>query len=83
MALTANGATLLSLQSTYAAQFDSFVNSAWRLWSGMGAAAVVTRIVRSVGAEWSALATAAARLDRPGASPPNGAGRATGPCSPG
>ncbi len=54
MALTANGATLLSLQSTYNAQFDSFVNSGIALVVGMGAAAIVTRIVRSVGAEWSA-----------------------------
>jgi uncharacterized membrane protein YccC len=55
MALTANGATLLSLQSTYNAQFDTFINSAIGLVIGMGGAAVITAVIRSVGAEWSAL----------------------------
>ncbi len=55
MALGANGATLLSLQSTYNASFQPFINSGIALVVGMGMAAIVTRIVRSVGAEWSAL----------------------------
>ncbi len=55
MALSANGATLLSLQTTYNAQFEPFINSGTALILGMAAAAVITRIVRSVGAEWSAL----------------------------
>ena len=54
MALGANGATLMSLQATYSADFAAFANSAVALVVGMGLAAMVTRIVRSVGAEWSA-----------------------------
>jgi uncharacterized membrane protein YccC len=54
MALSANGATLLSLQTTYNASFPPFINSALALIVGMGIATLVTRIVRSVGAEWSA-----------------------------
>jgi uncharacterized membrane protein YccC len=55
LALSANGATLLSLQSTYNAEFEPFINSAVALVVGMATAALVTAIVRSVGAEWSAL----------------------------
>ncbi len=54
MALTVNGATLLSLQETYNADFGSFANSALAFVAGLGAAAVITRLIRSVGAEWSA-----------------------------
>ena len=54
MALGANGATLMSLQSTYSADFAAFANSGIALVVGMGVAAMMTRIVRSVGAEWSA-----------------------------
>ena len=54
MALASNGATLLSLQSTYNATFEPFANSGLALLVGMGLAAIVTAVVRSVGAEWSA-----------------------------
>ena len=47
-------ATLLALQSTYSADFATFINSSVSLVIGMAAAAVVTRLMRSVGAEWSA-----------------------------
>ena len=52
--LAANGSTLLSLQSTYDAQFGPFVDSAVALVVGIGMAAIITAIIRSVGAEWSA-----------------------------
>jgi uncharacterized membrane protein YccC len=54
MALSANGATLLALQSTYSADFASFANSGVAAVIGMSAAAVVTRLLRSVAADWSA-----------------------------
>ncbi|MDI4236547.1 FUSC family protein [Bradyrhizobium sp. Arg237L] len=54
MALAANSATLLALQSTYDADFASFTNAAIALLLGMAAAAVITRLARSVGAEWVA-----------------------------
>ncbi|HEY0523418.1 MAG TPA: FUSC family protein, partial [Stellaceae bacterium] len=54
MALAANSATLMGLQSAYSADFASFMNSGLALVFGMSAAAVVTALVRSVGAEWSA-----------------------------
>src|SRR5258708_12498882 len=47
-------ATLLALQSTYSADFATFINSSVSLVIGMAVAAVVTRLMRSVGAEWSA-----------------------------
>ena len=53
LALAANGATVMALQSTYSADFQSYVNGNVALLSGMYAAAVVTRLVRSVGAEWA------------------------------
>ncbi len=53
MAITLNGATLLSLQSAYDADFPTFVNAGIASVIGMAIAAVVTAIVRSVGAEWS------------------------------
>lgn len=52
--LAANGSTLLSLQATYDAQFAPFVDSAVALVVGIGMAAVITAVIRSVGAEWSA-----------------------------
>ena len=52
--LAANGSTLLSLQSTYDAQFAPFVDSAVALVVGIGMAAIITAVIRSVGAEWSA-----------------------------
>ncbi len=48
------GNTLLSLQSTYDADFPSFINAGIAAIVGMTIAAVVTAITRSVGAEWSA-----------------------------
>ncbi|HST76690.1 MAG TPA: FUSC family protein [Acetobacteraceae bacterium] len=54
MALAANGATLMSLQDTYSADFAVFANNAIALVVGLATAAAVTRLIRSVGAEWSA-----------------------------
>jgi uncharacterized membrane protein YccC len=47
-------ATLLSLQSTYAADFVSYADGSFAALLGVGAAAIVTALMRSVGAEWSA-----------------------------
>jgi len=54
MALAANTATLLALQSTYIADFASFANSAVAFFVGVIIAELVTRIARGVGAEWIA-----------------------------
>jgi len=54
MPLAVNTATLLALQSTYAADFQSFANSSIAFLFGMAMAAVVTRLGRTVGAEWIA-----------------------------
>jgi uncharacterized membrane protein YccC len=54
MALAANTATLLALQSTYGADFASYANSAIAFLIGMVMATVVTKLARSVGAEWIA-----------------------------
>jgi uncharacterized membrane protein YccC len=54
MAIVVNGATLLSLQSAYNADFPTFINGGIAAVMGMAIAAVVTAITRSVGAEWSA-----------------------------
>jgi uncharacterized membrane protein YccC len=54
LGLAANSATLLALQSTYAADFQSYVNSSMAFLIGMAMAAVVTRLARTVGAEWIA-----------------------------
>jgi uncharacterized membrane protein YccC len=54
MALAANTATLLALQSTYSADFASYANSAVAFMIGMVMATVVTKLARSVGAEWIA-----------------------------
>ena len=53
LAISANGATVLALQSTYGADFQSYANSNLALLVGMYAAAIVMRLVRSVGAEWA------------------------------
>jgi uncharacterized membrane protein YccC len=47
-------ATLLSLQSTYAADFVSYADGSFAALLGVGGAAMVTALMRSVGAEWSA-----------------------------
>jgi len=54
MALAANTATLLAIQSTYSADFASYANSAVAFFVGVIIAEVVTRIARGVGAEWIA-----------------------------
>lgn len=54
MALAANTATLLALQSTYNADFASYANSSVAFFIGVVVAEVVTRIARGVGAEWIA-----------------------------
>lgn len=52
--LTVNLVALLSLSNSYASNFQTFVNSSIAMFIGMGFAVVVTRVFRSVGAEWSA-----------------------------
>ena len=47
-------ATLLSLQSTYAADFVSYADGSLAALLGVAGAVVITALVRSVGAEWSA-----------------------------
>lgn len=54
MALAANTATLLAIQSTYSADFASYANSALAFFVGVVVAELVTRIARGVGAEWIA-----------------------------
>ncbi|MEG8132664.1 FUSC family protein [Xanthomonas hortorum] len=52
--LVVNLTALLSLQTTYNANIQSFVNAAVAMVLGIGFAVVLTRLFRSVGAEWSA-----------------------------
>ncbi|PPV05263.1 hypothetical protein XBLMG947_3581 [Xanthomonas bromi] len=52
--LVVNLTALLSLQNTYNANLQSFVNAAVAMVLGIGFAVVLTRLFRSVGAEWSA-----------------------------
>ena len=47
-------ATLLSLQSAYAADFVTYADGSIAALLGLAGAAVMTALVRSVGAEWSA-----------------------------
>jgi uncharacterized membrane protein YccC len=47
-------ATLLALESTYSADFDAYINSAIAFLLGMAAAVVITKLARSIGAEWVA-----------------------------
>ena len=54
MPLAVNTATLLALQSTYSADFQSYANSSIAFMVGMVMAAVVTKLARSFGAEWIA-----------------------------
>ncbi|HEV2157524.1 FUSC family protein [Bradyrhizobium sp.] len=54
MALAANTATLLAIQTTYSADFASYANSAVAFFVGVLIAEIVTRIARGVGAEWIA-----------------------------
>ena len=52
--LTVNLVALLSVQNTYSGNIQGFVNSAVAMFIGIGFAVVMTRLFRSVGAEWSA-----------------------------
>lgn len=54
MVLVANFATLLAIQNRYEADFTRYVNSSLSTVIGMLFALVVTRLFRSIGAEWSA-----------------------------
>lgn len=55
VAVGMNGALLLALQESYSADFAAFANTALALIGGLWAAALMTRLVRSVGAEQSAM----------------------------
>jgi uncharacterized membrane protein YccC len=48
------GFTLLALQNSYTGDFAAFANSATAVIAGVWIAAIVTRLVRSVGGAWSA-----------------------------
>ncbi len=52
--IAVNTASLLSISDVYNADFTAYANNALATVVGMAAAATFTRIVRSVGAEWSA-----------------------------
>lgn len=52
--MTVNLATLLNLRNTYNGDVQSFLNSSVSIVIGVGFAIVMTRLFRSVGAEWSA-----------------------------
>lgn len=52
--LTVNLVALLSVQNTYGANFEGFTNAAVAMFIGIGFAVVMTRVFRSVGAEWTA-----------------------------
>ncbi len=54
MGAAVNGSALIALQSSYTGDFAAFTNSAVAIVGGMWIAVVVTRLVRSVGAGWSA-----------------------------
>ena len=47
-------ATLLALQSSYSGDFAGYVNGGIAVVIGLGATAIIVRIVRSVSAEWTA-----------------------------
>jgi uncharacterized membrane protein YccC len=47
-------ATQLALSSSYAADFASYVNGSVAAIAGLGATAIIIRIIRSVSAEWTA-----------------------------
>lgn len=54
MGAALNGATLLALQNGYSGEFAPFANGVIASVVGMWIGAVVTRLIRSVGASWSA-----------------------------
>jgi uncharacterized membrane protein YccC len=54
MGAAVNGSAVIALQSSYTGDFAAFANSAIAIIVGMWVATLVTRLVRSVGAGWSA-----------------------------
>ncbi len=54
MAIAVNVAAMLTLADVYNADFPTYVNNSIAVVGGMGTAATLTRIGRSVGAVWSA-----------------------------
>ena len=54
MGAAVNGSAMIAIQGSYNADFAAFANSSVAVILGMWVAAVVTRLVRSVGAGWSA-----------------------------
>lgn len=54
MGAAVNGSAMIALQGSYSADFAAFANSSVAVVVGMWVAAIVTRLVRSVGAGWSA-----------------------------
>ncbi len=70
-------ATLLALQNGYAADFVSYADGGIAAMLGVAGAAVMTSLVRSVGAEWSARRLLRAGWRRAGGDPaqPDAAGR--------
>jgi uncharacterized membrane protein YccC len=54
MVLGAFGSTNLALNNQYGGNFDNFANSSVALILGLTAALIITRLIRSVGAAWSA-----------------------------
>ncbi|GJD60973.1 FUSC family protein [Methylobacterium frigidaeris] len=64
LALGVNGNALLAIQDRYTSEFGAYVNSSLALVGGIWIAAMVTRLVRSVGAEHGARRlVAASRVD--------------------
>lgn len=53
MLLAANTATMMALQETYSANFESFANSSVAFLVGMEMSVISIRLIRSVGSEWS------------------------------
>ncbi len=54
MLLGAVGSTQLALDNGYNANFTAYINGSIALIVGLGSALVITRLIRSVGAAWSA-----------------------------
>ncbi|MFF8802011.1 MULTISPECIES: FUSC family protein [unclassified Methylobacterium] len=54
MGAAVNGSAMIALQGSYAGDFAAFTNASVAVILGMWSAALVTRLVRSVGAGWSA-----------------------------
>lgn len=54
MGAAVNGSAVIALQGSYTGDFAAFANSAIAIIVGMWVATLVTRLVRSVGAGWSA-----------------------------